>query len=103
MVIRGGYGIGYIHFNRLASAGLLGTNYPEVTRATITQTTVGTPLCTGNNFADCFRSTQQGYPTGLPNTVLLYIPRGAHTGYIQNWQLSIQRRISRKQLLDVAY
>lgn len=111
MVIRGGYGIGYVHFNRLASAGLLGTNYPEVTRATITQSTTTTvngvsvplPLCTGNNFADCFRPTQQGYPTGLPNTVLLYIPRGTRSGYIQNWQLSIQRRLSGQMLLDVAY
>ena len=36
-VLRSGYGIGYIHFNRLASAGLLATNYPIVTRATVTQ------------------------------------------------------------------
>ena len=56
-VLRGGYGLGYIHFNRLASAGLLATNYPIVTRATVTQAlprgadglpTI--PLCTGDNF-----------------------------------------------------
>jgi hypothetical protein len=103
MVIRGGYGIGYVHFNRLASAGLLGTNYPEVTRATITQSIVGTPLCTGNQFANCFRSTQMGYPTNLPNTVLLFIPPDTRSGYIQNWQVSIQRRLSSRTLLDVAY
>ena len=28
-VVRGGYGLGYIHFNRLASAGLLATNFPS--------------------------------------------------------------------------
>ncbi|MCU1236274.1 MAG: TonB-dependent receptor, plug [Candidatus Solibacter sp.] len=112
MVIRGGYGIGYIHFNRLASAGLLGTNYPEVTRSTITQSTTTTnaagatvalPLCTGNNFANCFRATQQGYPTELPNTVLLYIPKNTRSGYVQNWQLSVQGRLSSRTLLDIAY
>src|SRR5205814_1682033 len=41
-VLRGGYGIGFVHFNRLASAELLATNYPFVTRATVTQSSTGT-------------------------------------------------------------
>lgn len=110
-VIRGGYGIGFVHFNRLASAGLLGTNFPVVTRSTITQSTGTTidgvntklPLCSGNEFSNCFRSTEQGYPTGLPNTVTLHIPRNTPDGYIQNWQLSIQRQLTSKTLVDFAY
>src|SRR5215475_11052233 len=36
-VIRGGYGIGYVYFNRLGSANLLATNFPQITRANIPQ------------------------------------------------------------------
>jgi hypothetical protein len=110
-VLRGGYGIGYIHFNRIGSANLLATNYPQVTRATITQSTTETvngktvslPLCSGNQFDGCFRATQQGYPTNLPNDVVLYIPRDTRSGYIQNWQFSIQRKLTHNTLIDAAY
>lgn len=106
-VLRGGYGVGYVYFNRLGSANLLATNYPQITRATITQNAPSAtlnPLCTGNVYAaNCFRRTQDGYPTNLPNTVTLYVPRDTRTGYVQNWQLSIQREITPNMLVDVGY
>jgi hypothetical protein len=104
-VIRGGYGIGYIHFNRLGSADLLATNFPQITRANVTQdaSNIAGGLCAGNNFSGCFRTTQLGYPTSLPNNVTLFIPRDKRTPYIQNWQLSIQRELTPNMLLDVAY
>ncbi len=104
-VLRGGYGIGYVHFNRLGSADLLATNSPQVTRANITQdaSNLAGGVCTGNNFSGCFRTTQLGYPSGLTNNVTLYIPRDKATSYIQNWQFSIQRELSASMLLDVAY
>ncbi|HEX4945325.1 MAG TPA: TonB-dependent receptor, partial [Blastocatellia bacterium] len=102
-VIRGGYGIGYVHFNRIGSADLLATNFPQITRANVTQN-AALPLCTGTVFADnCFRPTQAGYPTNLPNNVVLFTPREMRTGYIQNWQLSVQRELPGNMLLDVAY
>src|SRR5262245_825681 len=104
-VIRGGYGMGYIYFHRLGSADLLATNFPQITRANITQLapSAANPRCVGNNFAGCFRSTQDGYPSGLPNNVTLFIPRDKRTPYIQNWQLSIQRELTSSMLIDVAY
>jgi len=102
-VIRGGYGIGYVHFNRIGSADLLATNFPQITRANVTQNP-GSPRCTGTAFADgCFRSTQDGYPSGLPNNVVLHIPRDIRTAYIQNWQLSIQHELKSNMLIDIAY
>lgn len=105
-VIRGGYGIGYIHFNRIGSADLLATNYPQITRANIPQSPA-LPRCTGSEtglaLEGCFRPTQDGYPSGLPNNVTLYIPRNNRTAYIQNWQLSVQRELGANMLLDVAY
>jgi hypothetical protein len=108
-VFRGGYGIGHVYFNRIASAGLLPTNYPQVTRATVTQSAAATsggqrpPLCTGDQYEGCFRTTQQGYPSALPNDVVLYIPRDTPAGYIQNWQFSIQQRLTRKTMIDAGY
>lgn len=102
-VLRGGYGIGYVHFNRIGSADLLATNFPQITRANVTQN-AALALCTGNVFAEgCFRPTQAGYPTNLPNNVVLFTPREMRTAYIQNWQLSIQRELPGNMLLDVAY
>ncbi len=102
-VLRGGYGIGYVHFNRIGSADLLATNFPQITRANVTQN-AALALCTGTVYADnCFRPTQAGYPTGLPNNVVLFTPRETRTAYIQNWQLSVQRELPGNMLLDVAY
>jgi len=105
-VIRGGYGIGYVYFNRLGSANLLATNFPQITRANIPQSP-SLPRCVGTEtglaLEKCFRPTQDGYPSGLPNNVTLYVPRDTRTGYIQNWQLSVQRELTSNMLLDVAY
>ena len=105
-VVRGGYGIGYVHFNRIGSADVLATNFPQITRANVTQLapSATNPRCTGTVFAEgCFRPTQDGYPSALPNNVVLHIPRDQRTAYIQNWQLSVQRELSPSMLLDVAY
>ena len=105
-VIRGGYGIGYIYFHRLGSANLLATNFPQITRANIPQSPT-LPRCVGTEtglaLEKCFRQTQDGYPSGLPNNVTLYVPRDTRTGYIQNWQLSVQRELTSNMLIDVAY
>lgn len=102
-VIRGGYAKGFVFMNRLGSADILGTNFPIVTRANVPQTPAN-PLCTGTVFQpNCFRPTQNGYPTGLPNNVVLYIPRDMPTASIQNWQLSVQRDLFADLVLDVAY
>ena len=110
-VLRGGYGIGYTYFNRLGSANLLATNYPQVTRATITQSVqaningvVGNqPLCGPTQYAGCFRPTEYGYPPNLPNDVTLYLPRDGRNGYIQNWQFTVQRRVGRQTLVEASY
>ncbi len=105
-VIRGGYGLGYVFLNRLGSADILGTNFPIVTRAAVAQASPSAtnPLCVGSVFAsNCFRTTQQGYPTNLPNNVTLYIPRDQPTTSIQNYQVSIQQELFSNMVLDVAY
>jgi len=107
-VIRGGYGLGYNYLNRLGSADILGTNFPIITRAAVAQRAPDAtlnPLCVGDVYAaNCFRTTQLGYPTsGLPNNVTLYVPRDIKTAMIQNWQVSVQQEIFGNMVLDVAY
>lgn len=102
-VIRGGYGISYVHFNRTGSADILAINGPQVVSALVNQADVfGTSR---------FVPTQNGYPAGLtaPDRLdpkianLAYIPRDFKTAYVQNWVFSIQREIFKDTILDVGY
>ena len=38
-VVRGGWGVSYVHVNRIGSANLLAINGPQVVRAVVNQTT----------------------------------------------------------------
>lgn len=101
-VVRGGYGMSYIHQNRVGSADLLGINFPQVVIATINQS-VPTDAS--------FRTTQQGYPLGLTdarnfnvaNANISYIPSNIPTPYVQSWFLSVQREVIRDLIIDIGY
>ncbi|MGH9722101.1 MAG: TonB-dependent receptor domain-containing protein, partial [Bryobacteraceae bacterium] len=109
-VIRSGYGISYVHFNRLGGENLLGYNGPNIVNLTVNQLPAQ-PLCTGNNYRNCFRLTQQGYPTGLVDpsnfstatTRTNYTPAGFRTSYVQSWHFTVQHELARDLVLDVAY
>ena len=101
-VFRGGYGISYIHQNRVGSADLLGINYPQVVIATVNQT---------NPNDAAFRSTQQGYPTGLTNAStfsvananIAYIPKIYGAPWVQSYFFSLQREVMKDLVLDIGY
>lgn len=109
-VLRGGYGISYIHFNRLGGENLLAFNGPNIVGNSISQQP-SQGLCTGNNFLNCFRLTEQGYPDGFvasdrynPLTARVnFTPRDTRTAYVQSWHLTLQRELPWKLLVDVAY
>jgi hypothetical protein len=100
-VIRGGWGISYVHINRIGSANLLGINGPQVVRAAVNQ----------NPSTPGFIPTEQGYPAGVtdpsafnPLTALVsYIPRDFHSSPVQSWHVSLQREFGPHMLVDVAY
>jgi hypothetical protein len=101
-VIRGGYGVGYVHYNRAGGGNLLPINGPQVVNAVVNQT---------NPLDPAFVPTQSGYPAGLadprqfnPLTAnITYMPRDIQDGRVQNWYLSVQREIGPRMLVDVAY
>jgi hypothetical protein len=102
MVIRGGYGISYVHFSRAGGGDVLPINGPQVVNAVINQTNPGQPS---------FVPAEQGYPAGLadpsqfnPLTAnITYMPRDFHSSPVQSWYISLQRGIGRNMLIDVAY
>lgn len=114
-VLRGGYGISYIHFNRLGGENLLSYNGPNIISNSLAQQTLsGTtpvPICIGNSFLGCFRKTEQGYPDGFvaperfnPLTARVnFTPRDTRTSYVQNWHFTVQHELPWKLLLDVGY
>ncbi len=109
-VIRGGYGLAYIHFNRMGGENLLGYNGPAIVNLTINQLPT-LPACVGDQFRNCFRTTQQGYPAGLVDpssfstalTRTNYTPADYRTSYVQSYHVTVQRELAHGLVLDVAY
>ena len=110
-ILRSGYGVSYIHFNRMGGENLLSFNGPHVVAINITQQP-SQGLCEANTApTTCFRTTQQGYPEGLNvpanfstlNARVNYIPRDTPTGNVQSWHVSVQRELLPNFIVDVGY
>jgi hypothetical protein len=110
-VLRGGFGVSYVHFNRLGGENLLSFNGPHVVQVDITQQP-SQGLCVGNQApTTCFRPTQQGYPQGLNvpanystlNARVNYIPFDSPTASVRSWHFTVQRELAENLLLEVAY
>jgi hypothetical protein len=101
-VVRGGYGVSYVHVNRTGAADLLPINGPQVVNAVVNQTNPADPS---------FVPTERGYPAGLadpskfnPLTAnVSYIPSDFQAARVQSWFISAQREFGPSMLVDVAY
>jgi hypothetical protein len=114
-VLRGGYGIMYSQWNRAGGENNLTYNGPNVVNANITQINNPTAatLCTNDTQlqSSCFRQTQQGYAANLTtpayfnplNVLSRYIPPNFKTGYVQQYQVGVQRQLPWGVLADLAY
>ena len=99
-VLRGAYGVSYIHFHRAGGANILPINGPQVITAVISQSPGAS-----------FRPTQQGYPAGLTDPArfdpllanVTYMPSDYRSSRVQSWFVSVQRELFRNTVLDVAY
>src|SRR5579884_957796 len=111
-VIRSGYGISYVQFNRLGGENLLAYNGPNIVDAFIDQVPTQA-VCTSIDAAPgaCFRTTPQGFPPNFAspaafnpaNTQVRYIPENERTPYVQSWHFTVQRELARDLILDLAY
>ncbi len=112
-VFRGGYGVSWIHFNRLGGENLLAYNGPNIVSATFSQSPSNLALCASASAASgtCFRPTQLGYPANFAvpatfnplNAQARYIPKDNPDGYVQSWHVNIQREITPTLVFDIAY
>ncbi len=112
-VIRSGYGISFVQFNRLGGENLLPYNGPYVVDAIIDGQTPAQGVCTSvdSPAGACFRPTQLGFPANFASpsafntatTQVRYIPADNRTGYVQSWHFSIQQELARNLVLDVGY
>jgi hypothetical protein len=99
-VIRTGYGMSHVHWNRVGSSYLT-MNAPFA----ILATALNDPRL------PTFRLTHQGYPASFVSptsydprqAVVQYMPRESPSGEIQSWFFSFQHRLVENLLLDVAY
>ena len=100
-VVRGGWGLSYVHFNRAGGGNLLPINGPQVINAVVNQSPTDAS----------FRPTELGYPAGLtdpskfdPLTAnITYMPADFHSSPVQSWYISAQREFAHGFLVDVAY
>lgn len=112
-VVRGGYGISWIHFNRAGGENLLAYNGPNIVNAVFNQSPANLSLCASAAAANgtCFRPTQLGYPDNFAvpanfnplNAQSRYIPKDNPDGYVQSWHFNIQREITPSLVIDAAY
>jgi hypothetical protein len=110
-VVRSGFGVSYVNFNRLGAEDLLPLNYPETLSFSITQQPSQGLCQTAYDFNNCFRTTQQGYPLDAlvasninqVNSRFRYIPADTKNAYVLSWHFSIQRQLPGKFLLDLGY
>jgi hypothetical protein len=136
-VVRAAYGLSFAQFNREGGENLLVYNLPNIVNtnlvqvpqfalsaqagsatqlATCTSTQAAAPY-NSSNPTPCFRTSSQGYPTGLTsvpttaadlnardlNTQARYIPANLPTGYVQAWHLTVQRELGPSTTLEVSY
>ncbi|WP_236657337.1 TonB-dependent receptor domain-containing protein [Acidisarcina polymorpha] len=118
-VVRGGYGIGFMHYFRFGGESTLGYNGPYIVDATINQTPPSQAsgatqqLCTSvtDNPSTCFRTTQSGYETNFATAQNFstlqaqtrYIPRNFNAAYVQAFHLTVQREVMKNTTLEVSY
>jgi hypothetical protein len=101
-VVRGGYGVSYVHFHRAGGANVLPINGPQVINAVVVQ---------GNVLDPSFRRTEQGYPAGLTDPSrftplaanITFMPKDYRSSQVQSWYISAQRELGANMLVDVAY
>jgi hypothetical protein len=105
-VFRGGYGISYVHLNRLGSADELGINGPQVVTGTINQS-----IPAGGMVPATFLTTANAYPSTLANPAsfnpinanVAYLPRDTRWPYVQTWFASLQRELVKNWTLELSY
>ena len=118
--VRGGFGMGYVHYTRAGSGDILGINAPQAQFANVTQITptatnhCSTPLpaqiiAVNTTVPSCYATADQGYPSGLVTTFnpatdnITYIPKNTRDSYVESWYLDVQQQLGKNIVADLGY
>ncbi len=119
-VLRGGFGMSFVHYTRAGSGDILAINAPQALfvavnqnnlKPTTTNHCVGQPTVAniGNVPGGCYVSADQGFPTGLTTTFnpltdnITYVPQNTRDSYVESYFLSFQRELAKNTRFDLAY
>ena len=118
-VLRGGFGMSFVHYTRAGSGDILAINAPQAQFAAVTQITpTATNHCAplpaeiiavGTTTPSCFATTDQGFPSALVTTFnpstdnITYVPKNTKDSYVESYFLSVQRQLAKNTVLDIAY
>ena len=97
--IRGGYGVGYVHYTRAGPGVLLAINAPQAISVAVTQTAGQAG----------YRRLQDGFQVGLTDsfdplkTTVISMSRSTRDSYVHSYYLSVQRSLMKNTILDIAY
>ena len=104
IVLRGGYGISYVHYTRAGSGDILAINAPFALFVSVTQ-----PSSVATTGYQQVLSPSGGFPAGLatnfnPKTDnITYIPKDTRDSRVQSYFVSIQKELMPNAIVDVAY
>jgi hypothetical protein len=118
--VRGGFGIGYVHYSRAGSGDILGINAPQAVFVQVPQPTpttsnhCATPVPSqiipnGATGPTCYATADQGYPSALVSTFspytdnITYIPKDRKDSYVESYYFDVQQELAKNIVLDVAY
>ncbi len=97
--VRGGYGVGYVHFTRPGPGALLPINAPYALTVATTQTA-------GQSG---YRRMAQGFPAGYTATFdttktnVNYIDPHTRDGYAHSYYVSVQQQLMKNTVMELAY
>ena len=101
-VVRGGYGLSYVHFQRAGGGNILAINGPQVINAVSVQndpTAADVPHPAGwlpGGWTDASNFN----PVAANIT---YMPNDYRSSRVESWYVSVQRELFRSTIVDVAY
>jgi hypothetical protein len=103
-VVRGGYGLSYIHYTRAGSGDILAINAPNALFVSVTQPS----SVTASTYQQVFSPTG-GFPAGQATDFnpatdnITYIPKNTRDSVVGSYFLSVQRELAPNTLVDLAY
>jgi hypothetical protein len=110
-VIRGGFGMGYVHYTRAGSGDILGINAPQALFVSVPQpkpsTTNQCPA--GSPQTSCYVTADQGFPATLVTTFnpatdnITWVPKDTRDSYVESYFASVQQQLAKNIILDIAY